>query len=101
MRYLTIVAGALLAGCGGGDPAAACKDYLASYNDCVKQAGADTSSSLPDSYCDQYDGLSGDAKKAAVDLFSCYSDALDSADCSTTDGLTAVGTAEASCSTAG
>src|SRR5690348_4327178 len=109
MRFVTMTAACLaFAGCGG-DPKAACEDYVAAYKTCATDAygdqttGAQTAidAAYPDTFCDAYDGLSGDAKKAAVDLFDCYTEKLDAADCSTTDGLTAYSTSLGDCAAAG
>jgi hypothetical protein len=88
-----------LAGCGGGDPEASCNAYIAAYSACAAEAYGDDSGTydLPDSTCDAYSGLSGGAAGDAADLLDCYTDAYNSGDCSTTDGITAITTGLSSC----
>lgn len=69
--------------CGGGPtPEDACDAYLSAAADCATEAGAD--SPITDEACAGYSGLTGVGASDAVDLLTCYADAIDAADCSDT-----------------
>jgi hypothetical protein len=77
----------------GADVETACQNYLDAYQGCAKEAYGDAYDSatydLPASTCDVYQGTHD---QASADLLNCYADAYSNGDCSTSDGLAAIGT---------
>jgi len=55
---------------------------------CYAETGTDVP--LDDTFCNQYDGLKGDAAQSAADLMNCYADAFDGVDCTDADAVSAV-----------
>ena len=96
----------VLAACGN-DPVAACEDYISTANSCATEAlgggtgttttATGTSGLDASSFCAAYDGLDGDAKKAAVDAFDCATAAFASADCSDLDSYNTAATDAGTC----
>jgi hypothetical protein len=80
-----------------------CQDYIDANVACIQeayaddQASADTFAAALDGYCDAYAGAKGDAAKAAADMFDCYAEKADAADCSTAEGYTAYSTSLGEC----
>jgi hypothetical protein len=80
-----------------------CQDYIDANSACIEeayaddQASADTYKAALDGYCDGFATAKGDAAKAAADMFECYAEKADAADCSTTEGYTAYSTSLAEC----
>lgn len=89
----------------GPDLQASCEDYNAAYIECINQAypddatTAETLTAALEGTCDVYADTSGDAAKAAADLFDCYTTALEAADCSTSEGFLALSEDQIACST--
>jgi len=83
-------------GAAGGDGAGWCADYFDALEGCYAEAGFSlTDYGLDEaSYCSAYDGVT-DA--AVQDFFDCYVDAINAADCSTEEGITAMSTAASEC----
>lgn len=98
MRLGTVlfVLSASLVACGP-DLEQSCQDYFDAQIGCIEEAYADdpamadaAKAAYPDTYCDAYADASGAAADDAADLFECYAAATDAADCSTTEGYTAL-----------
>ncbi|MDP2307339.1 MAG: hypothetical protein Q8P18_15035 [Pseudomonadota bacterium] len=91
-----------LAACGGVDPETACVEYLDAYSACASEAYGVTDGSydLDTSTCDAYSGLTGAAATDSAALLTCYADAYNAADCSTTEGFTAASTDVTACASA-
>ena len=88
----SLVAAALALTACGGDPVAACENYVDAWVACIDEAYADdgtTADSLAESTegtCTAYESLSGSDGKEAAELLDCYADTIDAGDCSTSDG---------------
>ena len=83
-----ICAVGFLVACGGSN---ACEEYVTAVADCYEAAGAE----LPSGYdaettCQGYDN-------SAEDIYTCYTDAYTSGDCSTTEGVTAIAADQSTC----
>ena len=80
-------------GADGSSGGNACSDYTAAIIECYNEAGVDAAAlGITDTYCDAY---AGNTSYNAI--FECYIDAISSADCSTPEGITALGEASAAC----
>lgn len=100
--FAALVAGVCLSACGP-DVETACNDYITANQGCIDeaygddQASADVAKAALDGYCDAYAGMKGDEAKAAADMFDCYAEKIDAADCSTAEGYSAYSTSLAEC----
>lgn len=97
-NFLFLLAPLVLAACGA-DVEAACQSYFDAIETCANEYGdandLDASSFLPaDTYCDVY---AGSSDKASADLLNCQADVYSNADCATTEGWSAAGTASTAC----
>ncbi len=77
---------------GGASAGDLCSEYIAALTECYNEAGLDVSAlGFNDSYCAGYTDVT------YVSYFECYIDAINAADCSTSEGVTSLSTAAASC----
>ena len=105
MRNILLVAGLLSAvACSGKDSGSesttggssggnACQEYIDAVSACYGEMGLSLEDyGLSSDYCSAYEGVSD-----YDSLFECYTSAINSADCSTEEGLTAMGESFATC----
>ena len=106
-KFFMLVSMAALVACNGKDDSGSeeaggtgadwCADYIAALDGCYGEAGfsLEDYGVDGDALCEPYASSTDDATR---DLFYCYVDAIEAADCSTEDGITEMSTAAASCS---
>jgi len=105
-NFFMLMSVAALVACGdkddsGGDDVGGtgtewCADYLAALDSCYGDLGFSLADYGIDeaTYCSAYDGLTDTATK---DLLYCYIDAIEAADCSTEEGVSAMSAEAAAC----
>lgn len=84
--------------CNNVDPEAACEDYVEAALSCIDESfgeatGGDAAEAALDNACAGQSELTGDAAQASVDLFECYTEEFNSADCSSKTGYSDAATA--------